>query len=108
MGTLKYGFGTHSSAPTMAKGIFELSGRSGGGIPVLCASLQITPPPLDPDSLAFILDLGAPTTPPSPHLHSDIVTARAHSAHSWSHPHTAAGDEALRMVMESEWGAGES
>lgn len=54
----------------MAKGIFELSGRSGGGILVLCASLQIMPPPLDPDSLASILDLGAPTTPLSPHLHS--------------------------------------
>ena len=63
-------------------------------------------PPLDPDSSASILDLGAPTTPPSPHHHSDIITVRAHSAHSWSHSHIAASDEVLRMVMESEWGRG--
>ncbi|KAM9683679.1 LOW QUALITY PROTEIN: DNA dC-_dU-editing enzyme APOBEC-3B-like [Dama dama] len=79
VGTSEYGFGAHSSAPTMAKGIFELSGRSGGGILVLPGC------PHNPT-----------LTPPS----LDIVTARAHSAHSWSCPHIAASDEALRMVME--------
>lgn len=104
MGTSEYGFGAHSSAPSMTKGISELSRRSDSRILVLCVSLQVMPPPLDPDSSASILDLGAPTTPLSPHSHSDIITARAHSAHSWSHSHIAASDEALRMVMESVFG----